>query len=726
MIDPDPARHGCGSRERHAVLEEDKQVDSNEPRRFKYGTYLGGAHLIPATWQSAVHCFEVFEDGDAKVSFPGRAVARDYAVEKSKAPDDILNGVPVEVLVADHSRDAPPKDTDPLPPWYHWLEQATSENLPQMVIQVWPAYLLSQTAGPMGKIQRKRLERLGYDVRYKFMDATKYGSSVDQQRLIVIGFGNGTTPPNGSDDWLHPHANVDPRPMANCLRPYVGGKTKTPPILSQLKVADATKSPMPPKAYAWIRDQHSKVRRLYPDELAKGLGVPKAWLPEDPRKIKATHVDRLTCSHLWETLGLEISSRMHERSIRSETESSTPVDQDVHIPQSTPPPPVDANEAPKVEYPDWAWTLPDLRPNQPWYRRRYGNLRRIVKQYPLEDREKMLWEGKQDLHRHRNNYGPEGPQHLQLLWWEFPPEHWETLRVGCSMNFLKDPVAHLWDNSTTSPSQMEAGVAFVEELIALGVLELAPDDDPIMANAPLFVLPKPGQPGQWRVLANMKDGGQNAAIGSDPVYLPRVDTILPHMYTGGWSAVVDASKFFYQFPTVVSERRYLGLVHPQTGVHYRYAGLPMGSANSPACAGRLGAGFLRKLVERYPEYQGEPVSNAWLEQFETGKHNPTLGAGRVLLGEEDGLGAALIWAHVDDFFIHAPTREKLERALNHFMNLTVEVGMLCNPTKVVPPSQRVKYCGFEYESTGIPTLHVPDAKISKALAIIDYVESRKG
>lgn len=67
----------------------------------------------------------------------------------------------------------------------------------------------------------------------------------------------------------------------------------------------------------------------------------------------------------------------------------------------------------------------------------------------------------------------------------------------------------------------------------------------------------------------MKDGGQNEAIGSDPVYLPRVDTILPHMYNGGWSAVVDASKFFYQFPTVISERKYLGLIHPTTGVHYR-------------------------------------------------------------------------------------------------------------------------------------------------------------
>jgi hypothetical protein len=42
----------------------------------------------------------------------------------------------------------------------------------------------------------------------------------------------------------------------------------------------------------------------------------------------------------------------------------------------------------------------------------------------------------------------------------------------------------------------------------------------------------------------MKKGGQNQAIGRDPVYLSRLDTILPHMYTGGWSTVVDASKFF--------------------------------------------------------------------------------------------------------------------------------------------------------------------------------------
>jgi hypothetical protein len=36
----------------------------------------------------------------------------------------------------------------------------------------------------------------------------------------------------------------------------------------------------------------------------------------------------------------------------------------------------------------------------------------------------------------RRNYGPDGPQHFQILWWAMQPEHWEILRVGGSMNFL--------------------------------------------------------------------------------------------------------------------------------------------------------------------------------------------------------------------------------------------------------------------------------------------------
>ena len=97
------------------------------------------------------------------------------------------------------------------------------------------------------------------------------------------------------------------------------------------------------------------------------------------------------------------------------------------------------------------------------------------------------------------------------------------------------------------------------------------------SNAPLFCVPKEGQPGEWRVIADMLHGGQNACMASDPVFLPRTTHILSQMYSGGYSAVVDASKFFYQFKTLISERKYLGLIHPVTGVHYRWRGLPMGS-----------------------------------------------------------------------------------------------------------------------------------------------------
>ena len=57
----------------------------------------------------------------------------------------------------------------------------------------------------------------------------------------------------------------------------------------------------------------------------------------------------------------------------------------------------------------------------------------------------------------------------------------------------------------------------------------------------------------------MQKSSQNEAIGKDPVFLNKPDTILPQLYLGGRSAVGDASKFFYQFPTAPGDRPYLGV-----------------------------------------------------------------------------------------------------------------------------------------------------------------------
>ena len=119
-----------------------------------------------------------------------------------------------------------------------------------------------------------------------------------------------------------------------------------------------------------------------------------------------------------------------------------------------------------------------------------------------------------------------------------------------------------------------------------------PDGQEMKSNAPLFTVPKPGQPGQWRCIADMKSGGQNYHIGKDPVHLPEATRILEQLYMGGWSAVVDASKFFHNFPTHPKDHPHLGCIHPRTGQRLWYLGLPMGSSNSPALACRYGLGML--------------------------------------------------------------------------------------------------------------------------------------
>jgi hypothetical protein len=186
-----------------------------------------------------------------------------------------------------------------------------------------------------------------------------------------------------------------------------------------------------------------------------------------------------------------------------------------------------------------------------------------------------------------------------VIWWEFPSERWTELTA------LRNNVAEPKKDMTGD--QLEVAIQCTDELVKLGVLHLSPSPAEIKAIMPLFCLPKPGQPGKWR---NMERGGQNKAIGKDSVYLNRPDTVLPHMYSGGYSDVGDESTFFYHFPTAEEDRQYLGVRHPGTRLMYWYLGLPMGSANSPAIAGRMGAAFILLLLMCHPDiFSGNGVSH---------------------------------------------------------------------------------------------------------------------
>jgi hypothetical protein len=145
----------------------------------------------------------------------------------------------------------------------------------------------------------------------------------------------------------------------------------------------------------------------------------------------------------------------------------------------------------------------------------------------------------------------------------------------------------------------------------------------------------------------------------------------------------------------------------------------MGGGSSPAIAGQYGLSLLRLLREKCKLFQGEGSANCWWTGFSETGFVPGLGYGFILTGKD---GAAVrIWVWVDDFLLHGPTHAKTLAALEYFLDTTVKIGMLCHPKKLTPPSQVVKYCGFIFDTTGIPCLRIPVAKRERAYAITKHL-----
>jgi hypothetical protein len=133
----------------------------------------------------------------------------------------------------------------------------------------------------------------------------------------------------------------------------------------------------------------------------------------------------------------------------------------------------------------------------------------------------------------------------------------------------------------------------------------------------------------------------------------------------GFYTIIDASIFFHMFLTVDSELKFMGLIHPDTGYHYWYTHLPMGSSNSLAVYDRFGAAFLRLICQKVEEMQGEVLINYWKVDLEGSGFDPILGIGKLSIGSY-GLPVCLIWIHVDDIFLHGTTRAKCTSALKIF------------------------------------------------------------
>ena len=336
------------------------------------------------------------------------------------------------------------------------------------------------------------------------------------------------------------------------------------------------------------------------------------------------------------------------------------------------------------------------------------------------NQEYLFAEGLRILKAHRTNYSSKGPNHLAVLWWEWPELHWPELRLGASMNFMESPVPEKIPNSKMDTELLAAAIVFVDELISLKVLIPYPDEL-ILNTFPLFLVPKPYQAGQYRTIADGKSGGQNDVCVADPCHMTSPDHILPYLYRNGFSATLDLSKYFHMFLTKPEEHKYMGITHPGTGAMHVFRTFAMGTRNSPGASGRFGAALIRIIMDTSDLFKGVVVDNSIQQYFSRKVHHPKYGEGRILIGVVDGLPVVLLWLHVDDLLIHAPTRAKLTDALDHILNTIIRLGLICNYSKTNLPSQRVKFCGFVYDTSSTPTLCIPQNKVSRAIAITDYL-----
>jgi hypothetical protein len=83
----------------------------------------------------------------------------------------------------------------------------------------------------------------------------------------------------------------------------------------------------------------------------------------------------------------------------------------------------------------------------------------------------------------------------------------------------------------------------------------------------------------------------------------------------------------------------------------------MGTANSPAIACRLGNSGVRKLRDEHELFHGKVLENTWRKNLCGQGYLKGVGHGRVEI-LENGEPVTQIFSMVDDFFVHAATREQ--------------------------------------------------------------------
>jgi hypothetical protein len=55
------------------------------------------------------------------------------------------------------------------------------------------------------------------------------------------------------------------------------------------------------------------------------------------------------------------------------------------------------------------------------------------------------------------------------------------------------------------------------------------------------------------------------------------------------------------------------------------------------------------------------------------------------------------------------------------MDYSIRLGIICQPVKTKPPAQQQIFCGMEYDTQSIPTVRIPEEKVTRGIATIEYL-----
>ena len=590
-------------------------------QKIRFGTIGYGLDLPRLTWTSETQVFSC-QDKDMRKALSHRPKVKETR-PLEQLPRTFLKKNPVEALLVDEGERGQGRSSI-----LTWLQEQTHDERPKVVTISGSAQrLCSVKAQGLRKSRRKAFERLGYQSLEWHLASRSQGAALDQERLVEVYYQGhlDQAPPNTPEEQPLP-----PRNMSNLLRSFeVPRRDYAPPQSIRLdtprlrgpcmeigtvgggNIFDPSGC-MPDDLGAWVQDD-KRVRRLQSKELAKAKGVPGEWMDSSER-LDSRAVGESTSLNIWTAVCDSIAAWLRpSQGKKSEVSScstsdgyvtdATEGETDGELEEPLSCEPLTEARIDQLQQEHWGidrqrdrkliwdYQLPDLKQGGKWYQARVASLKKAIQGRP--DADQLLAEGLEALEVHRRNYTEEGPKYLQVLWWEFPKAHQDAVRLGSTLRFLVDPGEEIVPNPPLTEEQEDVVAEFLDELKALGVLR--PSQGKLRRVCPVFVVPKPGQPGQWRCIADMRRGGQNDCCSLDPIILPSSRDILPHLYSGGWSSVADASKYFHNYYTLPEERDLIGMIHPRTGEELVYVGLPMGSVNSPSIACRIGEGILDML-----------------------------------------------------------------------------------------------------------------------------------